>query len=366
MSQVLYRKYRPKTFQDIVGQEHIVQTLKNAIEMSNVAHAYLFSGPRGTGKTTMARVFAKALNCKEAKGANVCLNCVVCEGIEKGNFIDLIEIDAASNRGIDEIRQLKDAVRFAPSLAEHKVYIIDEVHMLTKEAFNALLKTLEEPPAHTIFILATTEPHKVLSTIVSRCQSFNFGLLSNKHIQTRLKTILKNEKRNLDNDSVALVVSSAAGSMRDAESLLGKVLAMDVMEPEELRVILGVSDTQTVIELFDCLLSAKREEALEFLMNLVQGGCDIEQFIKISIDYARILMYMKMNIKAGELMASNLSKQQIEQAKKQVNSLTENKIYSIIKALLQARQDIKFSPIPNLPLELAVIKIIGEGSMLKN
>ena len=191
---VLYRKYRPRSFDEIVGQKHIVTTLKNAIKTGDISHAYLFSGPRGTGKTTMARVFTKTLNCisSETKDS-ACLECVICDQMDKGNFIDLIEIDAASNRGIDDIRELKEAVRVSPSFGDYKVYLVDEAHMLTKEASNALLKMLEEPPAHVIFILATTEPHKLLSTIISRTQHFDFRFLNSEEIKIKLQNILKSE-----------------------------------------------------------------------------------------------------------------------------------------------------------------------------
>jgi DNA polymerase-3 subunit gamma/tau len=229
---VLYRKYRPKRFAEIVGQEHVVRTLTNAIASGMVSHAYLFAGPRGCGKTTIARLLAKAVNCKNRKEgeAEPCNQCDSCLEINQGNAMDLIEIDAASNRGIDEIRDLRDGIRFVPTKSKYKVFIIDESHQLTREAANALLKTLEEPPSHAIFVLATTEVHKMIPTIVSRCQRFDFRRLKVPEIIGRLETILEKEKINFEKEALNLIALAASGSIRDAESLLDEVVSFSGKE----------------------------------------------------------------------------------------------------------------------------------------
>jgi DNA polymerase-3 subunit gamma/tau len=223
--QSIYRKWRPQSFEDIVGQNHITQTLKNAIKMNRIGHAYLFSGPRGVGKTTTARIFAKALNCQNGPTETPCNECSRCIRINQGQSMDVLEIDGASNRGIEEIRELRSKIGFAPAEGKYKIYIIDEVHMLTDPAFNALLKTLEEPPGQVLFIFATTAPYKVPNTILSRCQSFYFRRISIEEMMEKLKRITEEEKINIDSSSLRLIAEGATGSMRDAESILDQVIA---------------------------------------------------------------------------------------------------------------------------------------------
>ncbi|EKE18522.1 MAG: hypothetical protein ACD_9C00308G0001, partial [uncultured bacterium] len=248
MATALYRKYRPLTFSDVIGQGHIVQTLSNAILNNRVGHAYLFTGPRGTGKTTMARIFARAVNCQNPKGADPCLECDVCKNITQGMSLDIFEIDAASNTGVDNIRELRENVKFPPSQAKFKVYIIDEVHMLSTGAFNALLKTLEEPPAHVIFILATTEIHKVPETIISRCQRYDFTRLSLEHIIEKLSTIAKNENVSIEKNALEMIAIASEGGMRDAESLLSQVMALEdkKITAKEVEEILGTTQRQSL------------------------------------------------------------------------------------------------------------------------
>ena len=225
MSRVLYRKYRAQNFDELIGQEHITKLLKNAVRKEQLSHAYLFVGSRGTGKTSTARILSKAVNCLDLKkDGNPCNKCEICVSITNGNFLDLIEIDAASNRGIDQIRELKERIEFAPSKGKYKIYIIDEVHMLTNEAFNALLKTLEEPPSHIIFILATTDVHKLPATILSRCQRYDFRLGTELEIEKVLKSVLKSEKLKIEDEALKLVVRNARGSYRDALSLLDVIV----------------------------------------------------------------------------------------------------------------------------------------------
>ncbi|GAG93323.1 unnamed protein product, partial [marine sediment metagenome] len=254
-SEVFYRKWRPQILAELVGQEPVVQTLRRAVESRKIAHAYLFCGPRGTGKTSTGRILAKAVNCPNQTGGEPCNGCSICRSITEGRAPDVIEIDAASNRGIDEIRSLREKVHYAPNLARYKVYIIDEVHMLTEAASNALLKTLEEPPPHVIFILATTEPHKVLPTIMSRCQRFNFRRLAQGAIVDKLKLICQQEDINVGVDSLKLIAQAATGSLRDAENLLQQLIAYygNQIDFDQIRMALGFSKDLRVGELAKCI-----------------------------------------------------------------------------------------------------------------
>jgi len=356
MAQVLYRKYRPRSFADLIGQEHVVRTLTNAIARGEVAHAYLFTGPRGTGKTSAARVFAKALNCtKRTPKSDACLKCESCQEIEKGNAVDLIEIDAASNRGIDEIRALREGVRFMPVKSAYKVYIIDEVHMLTKEAFNALLKTIEEPPAHAVFILATTEVHKVPATIISRTQRFDFHLLNHEQMEKHLATVAKAEGATLGKDVLGLVIAASGGSLRDAQSILGKVIATGVTTVEEARDLLGMTDTGRLAEFFNMVIEKRQDEALAFVNDIAFGGGDIEQFAQGVLGYARVLLVSKVSEKAGEKVASHFSVEELARVALQAKAIAQKDLYTLIKEFLDASSTMKYSPLPQLPLELAVV-----------
>ena len=252
MSLVLYRKYRPKTFSEVIGQEHIVQTLTNAISSDMVSHAYLFAGPRGSGKTSLARLLAKAVNCQNRKGFEPCNKCSSCLEINQGRAIDLIEIDAASNRGIDEMRELRDGIKFSPTKLKYKVFIIDECHQLSREAANALLKTLEEPPSHAIFILATTQIHKMIPTIVSRTQRFDFRRLTFSEIIKKLEMIARTEKVKIEKPALELIASNSGGSLRDGESLLDQVLTYsrtlnkEKIEAGDIKQLLGLVDINLI------------------------------------------------------------------------------------------------------------------------
>jgi len=337
---VLYRKYRPQSWDEVIGQEHVVRTLTNALKLNRVSHAYLFSGPRGTGKTTIARLLAKSVGCAD---------------------LDLIEIDAASNRGIDEIRELRDGIKFAPTAGKYKVFIIDEVHQLTKEAFNALLKTLEEPPAHAIFILATTEAHKVPGTILSRVQQFAFRRLTIAEIIRKLQKIVEAEKIKIDENAVRLIAAYAGGSYRDAESMLEQLRVWNdkIIMKEDIEELLGAVDFEKVKAMTDYLNNAGAKEAIDYVGSLTEGGTDLEMFAKALINHLRKIMLVKVDSSLASLMAQELTPEQMEIVKKQADAFSLNDIAQAIRIFTVAQNDIKRSPIPSLPIELAVVEIIN-------
>jgi DNA polymerase III subunit gamma/tau len=302
MSTVLYRKYRAQNFDELVGQDHVTKILKNAVKSNQLSHAYLFVGSRGTGKTSTARVLAKAVNClKPKRDGNPCNKCEVCMSITGGNFLDLIEIDAASNRGIDQIRDLKERIEFAPSKGRFKIYIIDEVHMLTKEAFNALLKTLEEPPIHIIFILATTDVHKLPPTILSRCQRYDFRLGTNQEIKTTLENVLKKEKLKIDSKGLDILASNARGSYRDALSLLDVVVNSQLkskdskkITEDEVRIVLGIPEIYMVNDLLFALLEGNSKKSLECIKELEVKGTNLVQFTNFTLEILRRVLVEKI------------------------------------------------------------------------
>ncbi len=279
--QVLSRKWRPQNFGDVVGQGHVTQTIQNAIKLERIGHGYIFTGPRGVGKTTVARVLAKVLNCKNPKENNPCNVCGHCEEITDGRNMDVLELDGASNRGIDEIRELRESVKYPPNSGNYRVYIIDEVHMLTKEAFNALLKTLEEPPAHVVFILATTDPHKIPQTILSRTQRFDFRRISIELISKHLVEILNREDINFEDEAINLIAKKADGSMRDSLSLLDQVIAYsgDKLEVEPVRSSLGIIHDSLYVNLFSGIATKNVSSILSELDGLFNGGHSINDFI---------------------------------------------------------------------------------------
>ncbi len=337
---VLYRKYRPQSWEEVIGQEYVVKTLTNAIKLGRISHAYLFAGPRGTGKTTIARLLAKSLGCTD---------------------LDLIEIDAASNRGIDEIRELRDGIKFAPTAGKYKVFIIDEAHQLTKEAFNALLKTLEEPPAHAVFVLATTEVHKIPETILSRVQSFPFRKLSVEEITKKIQKIIEIEKIKINDDAVQLIANFAGGSYRDAESMLEQLRVWNdkTIVKEDIEELLGAVDFEKVKLITDHISSGNIKNTIDYIGKLSQDGCDLEVFTKTLINHLRKIMLIKVDNSLLNLVAQELSPDQLETIKTQADGFSLDTITRALKIFMNAQLDIKRTPIPSLPLELAVVDIIN-------
>lgn len=331
----LYRKYRPKNFDEIVGEQEIVQTLRNSLKSNRLAHAYLFTGSRGVGKTSMARLMAKGLNClKNGITDTPCNECENCLEINKGNFLDLIEIDAASNRGIDEIRQLKEKINYSPTKGRKKVYIIDEVHMLTKEAFNALLKTLEEPPAHVLFILATTEPDKILSTIISRCQRYDFKTINYKDMREHLISIVEDEKYEIDEESLVAVFENSEGSMRDSISILERLIVNakdNKISIEETESILGITSTKLIDKFIDIIKEKNQEEGIIFLEELWKNSIDIDIFFKDLAKRSkdRILnqsLKVELGLKIIDTVYEVISKFHYEEDKKLIGYVILNKL----------------------------------------
>ena len=352
----LYRRYRPQTFSAIVGQEHVTRTLRNAIASGQVAHAYLLSGVRGTGKTSIARLIAKAVNCANTKDGEPCDRCETCVAIRDGRFLDLIEIDAASNRGIDEMRDLRDKVRFAPSMGQYKVYVIDEAHQLTTEAFNALLKTLEEPPPHAMFILATTESQKIPATIVSRTQRFDLRRIPHKGVVAQLGKIVEQEKLQADPAALDAIARQAQGSLRDAESMLDMVIAFanGPITLKEVDDLLGASDWEETAALFDALAAADGAKGVELIGRLVDDGRDLRLFVRRAIEHARALVFTRATghppETASEQMAAKLTAQ--------AQGISLDQLAKIAKRLVETEQHLRTSEGTPLPLELAVLDLV--------
>jgi DNA polymerase-3 subunit gamma/tau len=354
MAQALYRKWRPQSFDEVVGQEHVLQTLRNAITGNRIAHAYLFSGPRGTGKTTMARLLAKAVNCTNPDlSARPDNTCEICTAITDGRMLDLIELDAASNRGIDEIRDLRDKINFSPGQSRYKVYIIDEVHMLTEPAFNALLKTLEEPPPHAIFILATTDPQKVPATIVSRCQPFSFRRFTLQEIVARLQELTAAEGFKVEPAALTLIARQATGAMRDAVSMLDQLVASDSeITAERVQTALGMGSMQWVSKLIDALGDANVAAGLEAINHALDEGTDARQFARQIVEQLRSVMLIKM----GDTTSIDLPGEQRSIMQAQADRIEPDRLISAVKLFNQAVLDLRGGWQPQLPLELALIE----------
>lgn len=307
---VIARKYRPKNFSEVVGQEHITKTLINAINNNRVAHAYLFSGPRGVGKTTTARILSKSLNCQKGPTALPCNACSNCKEIDNSINLDVLEIDGASNRGIEEIRTLQANTRYAPGRGKYKIYIIDEVHMLTKPAFNALLKTLEEPPKHVIFIFATTEPHQVPTTVLSRCQRFNFRRLTVEEIEGKLKEISEKEKISIDDEAVKLIARQADGSLRDGESMLDQLFTYSdkTITTNEVRIMFGFVEEVLYFSLIDAIKGKDEKKILKIVDTVFDKGYDMEEFVSGYIKHLRKIFLLKNGVEIKDLSSEELEK----------------------------------------------------------
>ena len=348
--QALYRKWRPQTFDDMVGQSAVTHTLKNAISNHKTSHAYLFTGPRGTGKTSAAKVFAKAINCPNQTNGEPCNECDICKGITNGTIGDVIEIDAASNNGVEEIRDIRDKARYAPTQAEYKIYIIDEVHMLSTGAFNALLKTLEEPPQKVIFILATTEPHKIPATIISRTQRFDFRRITSQEIIDRLAYILGQEGIEYEADALSVVARCANGGMRDALSLLDQMISFGdgkVTLDEAIQVSGSLTD-DLMIDFVKDLQETKAEEALEKLQQLFKIGKEASRLVEEWLEFARDLLIAKQS---GEAIGRS---ERFLQFKDEVEP---EFLYRFVEALNQTQQEMRFTTKPTISLEVLTIKM---------
>jgi len=350
-SEVFYRKWRPQTLSEVLGQEPVTQTLSHAVESGKIAHAYLFCGPRGTGKTSMARILAKAVNCPKQVGGEPCNACDICRSITEGRALDVIEIDAASNRGIDEIRSLREKANYAPSLARYKVYIIDEVHMLTEAACNALLKTLEEPPGHVIFILATTEAHKVIATIVSRCQRFNFRRLPHPRIVDKLRLICQEEGIQIELDSLKLIARAATGSLRDAENILQQLIAYygNKIEFDQVQVALGISGDSRVRQLAQCVVNRDVAHGLQIINSLNRDGVDLRQFNLGLVEYLRGVLLTKSKCEE----AIDVTNEDLAEMGSFATNTTLDYLLKAVKSFSSI--DFRGNSFAALPLELALL-----------
>jgi len=351
MAQALYRTWRPALWDEVVGQDHIVQTLKNAIATDHVGHAYLFAGPKGTGKTTSARLLAKGVNCLDPSlNHRPCNHCANCLAVNEGRFLDLIEIDAASNTSVDDIRDLRDKINFAPSQGRFKVYIIDEVHMLSTSAFNALLKTLEEPPSHVIFILCTTEIHKIPATVLSRCQRHEFRRIPVPVIVDKLKELCKQEKIKIDDDALTLIARQATGAMRDAISLVDQLSSISKKITLEIaQDVLGTATNQSVIDLVEASLEGSSGKGLEIIHQALDGGADPRQYARQVVDYLRDLLVIKLE--AGKQLELTPEVRAVMES--HAARFSVNRLLSMISAYTNAATDLKANWHPGLGLEIA-------------
>ena len=363
-STTLYRKYRPQTFADVVGQKHIVTTLTNALALGRVGQAYLFTGPRGTGKTTLARLFAKAVNCSQRKGSEPCNTCEHCLLMTDGRSLDVIEIDAASNNGVDNIRELKETVALPPTLGSHKIYIIDEVHMLSTGAFNALLKTLEEPPLHVIFILATTALHKVPDTIVSRCQRFDLSRFPVKSIIGKLEKIAKAEKLKIDAGALEMIALTAEGGMRDAESLLMQIISLEASPITEEKVIevLGTTKKDNIVTLLRLIGESELYPSLNFVTKLSLDGTDLSIFCGVFLHYLRDLLLVSANIERGLEDIDSFTEEQKNDMRTLAHMFSPDDVVRMLEYIQIAQIGSKVSVIPELPLQIALVKIISQNA----
>lgn len=356
--QVLYRKWRPQRFDEVIGQEHVTRTLERALADNRVAHAYLFAGPRGTGKTSTARILAKAVNCTGGPPLP-CNTCPTCVAVNEGRAMDLIEIDAASNRGIDEIRDLRDKVRFSPSEGRYKFYVLDEVHMLTTEAFNALLKTLEEPPAHVIFVLATTDPQRIPATVLSRCQRFDFRRVRLADIVSRLEVIVEAEGLQAARPALELIARSATGSMRDAESLLDQLLVYareGTLDVAEVQAVLGMRGGEQVPHLVDALIGGDVPAVLHRVQQAVDDGADLRQFNRELVAHLRGLLFLAVTRDGADLL--DVPREVLEAMRVQAQRTTVGRLAAWVRRFSELDADLRAGWYGQLPLELALVEAV--------
>ncbi len=354
---VLARKWRPQTFEEVIGQSHVTRTLQNALSSGKVAHALIFSGPRGVGKTSVARILAKSLNCTQGPAQDPCNTCDICKQITAGSCVDVNEIDGASNRGIDEIRQLREEIRFQPVQCRFRIYIIDEVHMLTNEAFNALLKTLEEPPPHAYFIFATTEPRKIPETIHSRCQHFEFRRLSERDLAAHLDKIVAQEGLKIPREATELIARQAQGSVRDSLSLLDQVAAFGAASYEEVCQALGVAGLATVEELAEALLKSDMERSLSILNSVYEMGVDIQRLAQDLLGFLRHLAVIKKVDMKTACSLTQFSQERIKEFQERFSEVAFEAILLAMEILSSNLDELYRSLTPRISLELLVMKI---------
>ena len=359
--QALYRTWRPQRFEDVVGQEMITKTLRNAVMTNQTSHAYLFTGPRGTGKTSTAKIFAKAINCHHQENGEPCNECEICKAITNGSLNDVLEIDAASNNGVEEIRDIRDKVKYAPTQADYKVYIVDEVHMLSTGAFNALLKTLEEPPANVVFILATTEPHKIPATIISRTQRFDFKRITSSTILKRMEYILNQKDIQYEDAALKIIAKAAEGGMRDALSILDQVISFgeNNVTLENALLVTGSVTKTDLLNYLQAVVDQKTPEALEMIHKLVQDGKDASRIVEDLVEYCRdLLLYQQSPAMLEETELGMLD----EDFKKFAQEIEPEIVYQMINILNEQQENMRYTSHPTVYLEVLTVKL----SQLKN
>lgn len=357
MHKALYRVYRPKNFSDVIGQEHIVRTLKNQIENNNVGHAYLFCGTRGTGKTSTAKIFSRAVNCTNLHNDEPCNECENCREILEDKTMDVVEIDAASNNSVDDIRELRENVKYSPAKAKYKVYIIDEVHMLSQGAFNALLKTLEEPPSYVIFILATTEPHKIPATILSRCQRFDFKRVTVKDISSRMRYICEKEGIEADEKALNLIARNSQGALRDALSILDQCISFEgnKISYNDVIELLGSVNIEQLFDLAESVIKEDTRKSLQILNDFIIWGKDVRNLVNDLIDHFRNLMVCKISNDLDEIIS--LPEETIDLLKQQAEIIDTNNLIRILNILSETQDGMKISSNPRVLMEVTMMKI---------
>ena len=357
MHKALYRVYRPKNFSNVIGQEHIVRTLKNQIENNNVGHAYLFCGTRGTGKTSTAKIFSRAVNCTNLHNDEPCNECENCREILEDKTMDVVEIDAASNNSVDDIRELRENVKYSPAKAKYKVYIIDEVHMLSQGAFNALLKTLEEPPSYVIFILATTEPHKIPATILSRCQRFDFKRVTVKDISSRMRYICEKEGIEADEKALNLIARNSQGALRDALSILDQCISFEgnKISYNDVIELLGSVNIEQLFDLAESIIKEDTRKSLQILNDFIIWGKDVRNLVNDLIDHFRNLMVCKISNDLDEIIS--LPEETIDLLKQQAETIDTNNLIRVLNILSEAQDGMKVSSNPRVLMEVTMMKI---------